>query len=123
MIKKDCFRCGKTMESVRPDRFQAYKGTQFISHGNYGSTIFDPLTSNEYIEIVICDNCLKENSDNVSYTKTFVMDGELEERKDINKTEEISTTININKTTTWTPDFDEGADTENLDYWDAIEEM
>jgi hypothetical protein len=33
-------------------------GLSFISYGNYGSAVFDPMWENQHLEIVICDKCL-----------------------------------------------------------------
>lgn len=54
-----CIVCGKqlaaSMEGVR----EPYPGTVFSSHGNYGSTVFDPaLGHTEYLSVNICDDCL-----------------------------------------------------------------
>lgn len=32
----------------------------FSSYGNYGSTVFDPMTNSIHIEIFICDGCLEK---------------------------------------------------------------
>lgn len=37
-------------------------GTAFRTYGHYGSTVFDPMDGS-FLEIVICDNCLKDNID------------------------------------------------------------
>lgn len=42
---------------------QPYKATVFASTGHYGSTFFDPMTSGEFIEINICDECLNRAID------------------------------------------------------------
>lgn len=39
--------------------------------GNYGSTIFDPITSPEKLEFYICDPCMLEKQDKVFYVKTL----------------------------------------------------
>jgi hypothetical protein len=43
-----------------------YDATIWRSHGNYGSTKFDPMGLNgrdEFLEAYICDSCLTENGD------------------------------------------------------------
>lgn len=109
MLKKDCFKCGKELESIFPDKFQAYAGTQFISYGHYGSTLFDPMNENEYIEIVICDKCLSENANNVSHTKKS-SEYTGKNYTDINGSDEnieilesVSTTITNKISKTWEP--------------------
>ncbi len=65
MITLSCVRCDKPLESVGknwPEEFecnQPYDGTTFISHGQYGSTVWDPFDGS-YIEINVCDDCLQE---------------------------------------------------------------
>ena len=62
MIKK-CFKCNVTLESsISSDEDQeldepTLNSIAFISHGNYGSTIFDPMDGS-YLEIYVCDQCL-----------------------------------------------------------------
>jgi len=60
----NCFKCNKELESSTPlDNNQPYAGTTFISHGQYGSTVWDPPNpmSRYWLEINICDDCLVEN--------------------------------------------------------------
>lgn len=115
MLKKNCFKCGKELESVFPDKFQAYAGTQFVSYGHYGSTVFDPMNESEYIEIVICDDCLLKNSDNVSHMTKEVSHSSLntvgnEEEENIEALEKVSHTTTITYTsTTWNPVIKEGS--------------
>lgn len=57
-----CFVCAKSLEPVITDQSnlgdQPYEATIFISHGNYGSTVFDPPTNGILLRINICDPCL-----------------------------------------------------------------
>lgn len=57
-----CFTCGRLLKSVWPDSLddeqQADDACYFRSHGQYGSTVFDPYDST-YLEINICDDCLR----------------------------------------------------------------
>jgi len=39
--------------------------TVWRSWGNYGSTVYDPQNSNEFLELVLCDNCLKQKASKV----------------------------------------------------------
>jgi hypothetical protein len=40
-------------------------GTDWDSTGNYGSSLWDPITGSEAIHIVICDDCLDSRKDRV----------------------------------------------------------
>lgn len=57
-----CFVCSRTLESCPypdPDERQPWGATVFVSHGNYGSTVWDPCNSDVTLEIFICDWCLR----------------------------------------------------------------
>lgn len=59
-----CFKCGRILENVNDDLDidnQPYAGTAFETHGHYGSTYFDPMFANRWLEINICDACLHQN--------------------------------------------------------------
>lgn len=62
-----CLICGYEPEPAFPrtDSNQPYKATTFVSHGQYGSTVFDPCTGSLFIEINICDDCLIAKSERV----------------------------------------------------------
>ena len=57
-----CLRCGQPLEASMPsfegetDNLPA-DATVFTSHGNYGSTVFDPMDSSTLI-VNVCDSCL-----------------------------------------------------------------
>jgi hypothetical protein len=58
-----CIRCGKTFTpSVTDggDDTPPNDGLLFITYGNYGSTIYDPLDplGQEYLLVVLCDECV-----------------------------------------------------------------
>lgn len=58
-----CVICGKQLEDAGmhesgESRNQPYAGTAFVSHGHYGSTIFDPFNAS-MLEINFCDDCLR----------------------------------------------------------------
>lgn len=60
-----CFKCGKVLERVFSDlEYQPYGATSFYSHGQYGSTVFDPMDES-YLGIYICDECMVENAQDV----------------------------------------------------------
>jgi hypothetical protein len=53
-----CIVCGAQLRNVVDDvENQPDGGTAFITHGHYGSTVFDPMNG-EYLEINVCDQCL-----------------------------------------------------------------
>jgi hypothetical protein len=53
-----CIVCSKTLSNVFEDvENQPNDGLTFMSHGQYGSTEFDPMDGT-YIEINVCDECL-----------------------------------------------------------------
>ena len=56
-----CIICNRELEPAFSgcETNQPYGATSFITHGHYGSTIFDPLDGS-YLEINICDDCLAE---------------------------------------------------------------
>lgn len=52
-----CFCCGKSTG----DMTEAI-GTVFYAHGNYGSTVFDPMNGAYSLGIRVCDECLRERA-------------------------------------------------------------
>lgn len=73
-----CFRCNKKLEPALPEKdgdlthgVPICDGTVWTSHGNYGSTIYDPAigwtNDNEEIELYVCDECLKSNADVIKH--------------------------------------------------------
>lgn len=65
-----CLACGAELEPAFKDVDdvvnQPYGGTVFTSHGQYGSTVWDPCgTGSEFLEITICDPCLVKHQDRV----------------------------------------------------------
>ena len=57
-----CIVCTEPLDNVGGDN-QPYGGLAFATHGHYGSTIFDPLPSEDddgdWLVVNICDDCLK----------------------------------------------------------------
>ena len=72
MDKCSCICCGCVLEAEPNDNpmviSPVYNGLIFRSTGNYGSTIFDPDSEQreEILQIVICDDCMKMNSESVT---------------------------------------------------------
>ncbi|KKL16120.1 hypothetical protein LCGC14_2498770 [marine sediment metagenome] len=58
-----CVVCGLALEDVFPGDSvnQPSRGLAFMSHGHYGSTVYDPM-SDEFLELNICDECLTKAS-------------------------------------------------------------
>jgi hypothetical protein len=62
----NCVNCGTSLEPAVPadvaTHFQSvnqpYGGTTFVSHGHYGSTVFDEMSKYTYLELNFCDPCL-----------------------------------------------------------------
>ena len=68
-----CFHCDKEMK-IRRDVdgrmiVMESNGLFFKSSGNYGSTIFDPINCEIYLEIVMCDDCVSEKTHLVDLVK------------------------------------------------------
>jgi hypothetical protein len=57
-----CIKCGTQFEDghggMSPDNVMPSVGTQFSSHGHYGSTAWDPMSDPSELIINICDPCL-----------------------------------------------------------------
>jgi hypothetical protein len=57
-----CIVCKAELDNASADN-QPYGGLAFNTRGHYGSTIFDPLPSDEddgsWLVVNICDDCLK----------------------------------------------------------------
>ena len=54
---KKCLVCEK---DVNTDTWHVYNATIWKTHGNYGSSVYDPMSENTYLEAVVCDECLKK---------------------------------------------------------------
>ena len=63
MNKCICICCDKKLDAELSDNpvviSPVYGGIIFRSTGNYGSSIFDPITEEEILQIVICDDCIR----------------------------------------------------------------
>jgi hypothetical protein len=61
-----CVVCKTELENLEwgdEDHVQPLDGLAFSTRGHYGSGIFDPISSPEYIEIVVCDLCVVKQID------------------------------------------------------------
>lgn len=61
-----CFCCGRTLEAEPVENepltiSPIYDGLIFRASGNFGSRIFDPISIEEYLQVIICDDCIKRN--------------------------------------------------------------
>jgi hypothetical protein len=63
----NCFKCGRKLTPAFEDADslvhvpnQPRGGTTFITHGHYGSTVFDPVSDINTLTINICDPCMIE---------------------------------------------------------------
>jgi hypothetical protein len=71
--KIDCAVCGEELDNLQYDSRETGKpievhpigGLHFRTYGNYGSVIFDPIGTGEYLDIAICDLCIMKNLDKV----------------------------------------------------------
>lgn len=70
-----CFCCGKKMdvywdegEKGRESVPSQLSGLWFIATGNYGSTIYDPLSDlDQHLRIAICDECVVNKKNEVTH--------------------------------------------------------
>lgn len=54
-----CVICGEPLKNVWEDaENQPNNGVACTTHGNYGSTVYDPVLTGEFLEFNICDVCL-----------------------------------------------------------------
>ncbi len=70
--KIPCIVCAKELDNLQyemPDGKQVevhpMNGLHFRSFGHYGSTIFDPIGTGEYLDVAICDLCIMKGLDSV----------------------------------------------------------
>lgn len=74
MTKGFCICCEKELElecrEHKPDLWYiAHESLIFRASGNYGSTQYDPLSGYEYLEMFLCDECLKKKGHLVTRVK------------------------------------------------------
>lgn len=68
----NCFRCdcpltfaGNPNAHDACSRNQPNDGLYFRTFGNYGSTFFDPMRDTAYLEIAICDGCMRARKEQI----------------------------------------------------------
>jgi hypothetical protein len=47
----------------------ASEAVYFRTSGNYGSTFFDPIGGHVYLDIVVCDKCLRKHKDRIRFVE------------------------------------------------------
>jgi hypothetical protein len=83
-MKTNCIICGTEVDNwdiAYPEGSNVVHpigGTAFRTYGHYGSTVFDPMDAS-FLEIVICDTCLK---DRLHYTYEGVNEQRRQELED-----------------------------------------
>jgi len=73
LMTKKCIICKKTLEGEKgildKNKFNywdvLYDGVTFKAAGNYGTTVFDPLHDESYLELYLCDECIKGNDEDM----------------------------------------------------------
>lgn len=73
--KIPCIVCSKELDNLNyenqnGDTVEVHPmgGLHFRTYGHYGSVIFDPMGTGEYLDIAICDLCIMKNLDAVKGT-------------------------------------------------------
>jgi hypothetical protein len=74
--KIGCIACGKERDNLEYTtrsngtkvEVHPMRGLHFRTYGHYGSTIFDPMGTGEYLDVAICDVCIMKNLDKVRGT-------------------------------------------------------
>ncbi len=56
-----CIKCEKHLHKATDDPLQPRYGIVCSSHGNYGSTVFDPVSEDARMVLHVCDECLEGN--------------------------------------------------------------
>lgn len=66
-----CFVCGRGLVPVSLHAaIQCDDAVMFEAHGNYGSTVFDPMDGRKSLLINVCDACLVQRRDRVHLVTT-----------------------------------------------------
>ena len=65
-MQSKCFKCEKPIEAAmrdptEDDYWDAPCGLRFRGGSNYGSTVFDTLVTKKELQLLVCDDCLKEH--------------------------------------------------------------
>jgi hypothetical protein len=70
-----CIVCDKKIKTGTPmDAIMswgiAWGGVMFHSDGNFGSTTYDNIDEREYVQIFVCDECMKKKAKKIWRVKT-----------------------------------------------------
>lgn len=85
-MKTNCIICDTEVENwngaypENPSTVHPIGGTVFRTYGHYGSTVFDPMSA-EFMEIVLCDPCLKDRLSNTHRGVNEKYQMELEQKR------------------------------------------
>ena len=79
MTKKKvaCFLCGKKLKTEERENKDpsligiVYDGIIFRATGNYGSSVFDPMPDDGFLEIIICDECVTKEASKIKRVKNI----------------------------------------------------
>jgi hypothetical protein len=73
--KIPCIVCGKELDNMEYEvhddvlvEVHPMGGLHFRTYGHYGSVIFDPLGTGEYLDLAICDLCVMKNLNKIRGT-------------------------------------------------------
>jgi hypothetical protein len=73
--KINCIVCSKELDNMEyevrngvPVEVHPMGGLHFRTYGHYGSVIFDPLGTGEYLDLAICDLCVMKNLNKIRGT-------------------------------------------------------
>lgn len=70
-----CFICGKSLETPAHDNPTTWSpvmdGLWFRAYGNFGSTVFDPISGEHFLRICICDKCILERQKQISVVSSI----------------------------------------------------
>jgi hypothetical protein len=78
MEKVKCICCNKTLEHDSCEIHQytnngcLYGGLICHVSGNYGSSVFDPIDNDNYLELYICDDCITIHAQKIKHVTTKV---------------------------------------------------
>ena len=94
MTVKECFVCGENIECEMHEdegiqEGWPYGGLWFRARGNFGSTIFDPMMNHEYLEVLICDECVKAKAKSIRHIYSIIEPRPIVKSRTFDKTEEV----------------------------------
>lgn len=84
--KIPCIVCNKELDNLEYTmqsngtkvEVHPMNGLHFRTYGHYGSTIFDPMGTGEYLDVAICDICIMKNLENVRGTGKKELEHEID---------------------------------------------